>query len=319
MINEILVIVFASIILGIGGFLLYLFFRKEEKQLENYYKDTVDNLAKTDLLGLSTQEVKTTVIVQTEHKYSYIRKKIKEFFNKLRKRKITETIIIFEKDPIEQRACIIREAVNNAFLFTELMDTKLTDTLIAYFSFKFASTTLKADKKLLKSLQRDYEESAYRDCVATLDDKDFSYKIVINPPPEKKPVLTELMLPMIICKSKEVMDRNVSFTEREKLRVLFSKFINGLYEEKIGILFVGVFSTKHYWELFSPAALRYSLGFIMAARGSHTPTLERLKSEILENAEKIWNVKFRVVDIWGKWLFDKREKDYYWLILEVVT
>lgn len=315
MLNEILKIIFSFLFGFLFGFIIRLFIRREESQIENSYKEIIKKMEKSNLLGFIPYKIEKSIIIQTEDNFSYWRRRLKEFYYKIRGKDI-EIITIFEKEPLKQRIFIIKEAVKNAFLFSELLDTDLTDTLITYFSYKFSSEVLKSERKLIMELQKEFEKSSSRNLVIALENKDFSDRIVVNPPPEKKPILTEILLPMIIYKSKEIVEQNIGFVEKEKWKNLFSKFIKGIYQEKVGILYVGKFEKEWYYLLFKENFIKFSEGLIIASRGGYIEKHKEVENKIFENKD----IKIRSYKIFGKWIFEKeREVNTYWLLIEFIS
>jgi len=241
--------------------------------------------------------LKTDIIINSGHSYSRIRSFIRRSFAQIFGYGILNTIIIFNKNSDEQRKFLIIEAIKGALYNIELLDADFIEDLVKYHAFRYASEIKSVDKNITFLLRKDYEGTQYRDCINKLMDFNYSEEVVLNPPPEKRPLLEEIILPIVIEWEKALDDSDSSHAERERFKSLFMNFLKGLCDKTWGILFIGAYNIGIYLDLFDYNINKYDNGILLAARGGYIAKLNELWYEIDNKLLQKRNIKFNPSDV----------------------
>lgn len=308
-----IVITICTLASFILGFLVYLLLWGRDTRLEKYFYK-----AKNDLINLKylpeLEEVKRTIIiVDSGASISPIRTFLKKLWAKVTGKHIGSVIFVFNKyTEEEQKAYLIQQAIGINFRNIELFDADFIETMINYYSYRFASQQ-KTEQNVSYILRRDFENTKYRDWLPFLDDVKFSSSVVINPPPLEKPIMFNLLLPMVQEKSAELKINKAPILEKEQFKKIFMQLAESLYRRECGILFVGDLTAEEYFKMIAEGEGEFTC-FIIAARGSLIDKLENLRNKIAERCESQMKKKFEIITIRGKWEFEDRKVDCRWII-----
>lgn len=276
---------------------LFILFWSEDSQLEKYYRLTAKDIEKTEAISKIGVSFKTDVIIDSGHNYSRLRTAIKKAISRIRGREILDTVLVFSKNSTEQKVFLISEAIKGSFFHIELLDADFIEDMAKYHAFRYASETRSVDKDVKFLLRKDFEKTSNRDCITKLMDPKYSEKVVLNPPPEIKPLLEEIVLPIVTEWSEELKSMNVTHAEKERFKSLFMESTKGLCYRTWSILFMGKLTTDEYMSFFSQSVHRFSKGVMLAARGVNVPHLLELWNRICEIPQDRWGVKFHATDI----------------------
>lgn len=286
-----------AIVLFVLSAFLFILFWSEDSRLEKYYKLMAKDIGKTETISKIGVPFKTDVIIDSGHNYSRLRTAIKKVISRIRGHEILDILLVFNKNSTQQRAFLIFEAIKGTFFHIELLDADFIEDLAKYYAFRYASETKSVDKNVKFLLRKDFEKTSNRDCIAKLMDPKYSEKIVLNPPPKIKPLLEEIVLPIVTEWSEELKGMNATHAEKERFKFLFMESTKGLCHRTWGMLFIGELTTAEYLTLFDHNVHRFSKGMILAARGRYVPRLLELWDRICRISPKKWNVKFHVTDV----------------------
>jgi len=279
------------------GLILFFVFWSEDSQLEKYYKQTVENMQVSSSFFKTNIPFKTDIIIDSGHKYSKIRVVVRKVITKLRGYGVLDTIIIFNDNSNEQRALLILEAIKSALFNIELLDADFIEDLMKYHACRYASQSGNINKEVKFILRKKYEKTKYRDCINKLMDPNYSSQVVLNPPPEKRPLLEDLILPTVTSWGEALNDVEAAHAEKERFKSLFMDFSVGLSDKTWGILFIGLLSVDEYFSLFSSQIADFDSGVLLAARGSYIAKLLTLWERIKSNAQERWNIIFSPIDV----------------------
>lgn len=279
------------------GLILFFVFWSEDSHLEKYYKQTVESMQVSSSFFKTNIPFKTDIIIDSGHKYSKIRVVVRKVITKLRGYGVLDTIIIFNENSNEQRALLILEAIKSALFNIELLDANFIEDLMKYHAHRYASQSGTINKEVKFILRKKYEKTKYRDCINKLMDPNYSSQVVLNPPPEKRPLLEDIILPSVTLWGNALSDIKADHAEKERFKSLFMDFSIGLSDKTWGILFIGLLSIDEYFSLFDSQIANFDKGVLLAARGSHTAKLLTLWEKIRTNAENRWRVKFSPIDV----------------------
>lgn len=243
---------------------------KLEKHFSKFYKD----------LGLSQEffpyekKKKLLIIVETEGKYEKIRTFVKKAFFRIKGIKKLQVIYIFHKDTFEEKeATLIYRLIADEWNRIEVLDMKFLETMINYFAYKFAHDKRSINERVKLLLRKEYESCPFREYITKLDNPDYEDEVVINTPPQKKPLLHDLILPLALDQNKKI--GKMSFAEKENIKARLMKIIIGVCRKECGILFIGDLSIRDYCNLLRSHLYKYRY-FLLCARGKKTFVLENM-------------------------------------------
>ena len=195
------------------------------------------------------------------------------------------------------------------------LDVEFLEGLINYLAYKHAHISGKVEKRVMNILRDNFEKSKYRDTVINLDSKVFSEKAVLNPPPEQKPLLKSIVLPIVGEKEKEIRRSGMNLTEVEKYKSLFMQIINGLSSKECKILFIGHRRPLDYVNIINENIQEFN-SIILSARGAFIAYMFFLFKDIIKILEGNWKCRIGNINIAGAWKFaDGEEVNCSWILL----
>lgn len=285
---------------------------KDDSCLEKYFSKTYEEIKKEGYF-LNKEISKPIVIVGTDKLTSKIRVFFKKNIKRLFTKESPQIILVFGKDKEEEReAYIIQQAFALEWQLIDILDIEFIESAINYFAYKFGSKKRNIKRETFYILRKEYESSAYRDCLAKLDDTDFSEEIVINPPPRKKNLLKEIIMPMVLDQNNQA--KEISLQKKEEMKSLFMRICDRMHRKKCGVLFIGYVSRGDYMNLISQDEREF-LCYLLCAAGFNMPKLDSLfnlmKESYLSNRQYCSNL------LEGRFSYkDKGEMDYKRLFIE---
>jgi len=287
----------------VSTILLHFVFWRDDIEAEKFYKESYNEIEKGGYF-LDKKILKPIVIVDSGKKVSKIRVFFKKTFHKLFSKGKVQVICVFGMEKEEERKkFMIQQALASEWEIIRVLDIDFIETAVNYFAFLYASNNKKVDDKTLYLLRKDFESSPYRECITKLDDTDFSESIVINPPPKKKPLLREIIMPMVLDQNNKFKGKPVQKIEEVKL--MFMRLCEGMYGTICGVLFIGNMLSSEYLNLLSDNKDKFKC-FLLCAIGHNIPKLEYIFIKLGKN--QLLERQFDNVSIIGK-LFYKNKKD----------
>lgn len=250
------------------GFILVILFRGYDTKLENYYKETVlAELRKPGYLPKTMSEaVPEEIIVDSRRAYTPLRVFLKKIIARALGKEIPEVFVVFGVlSEVEQKAFLIQKAFSSG-VTSPLLDLDFIETLIYYLAHKYASANPLIEAGVVAKLRRDFETSNYRDCILKLDSLEYSEKIVLNPPPLKKPLLTNVVFPMVKEQEKKLLSGKREVAEIETWKYLFMRVITGFCAKTHAVLFVARRNIEEYANMILECLQDFD-SIVISARG----------------------------------------------------
>lgn len=297
-----------------AALILHFIFWQDDVRAEKYYKESFQNIKESGYFQKS-KRVRPIVIVDSGNKISKIRVFFRKLLAKIFSRGKVQILCVFGKDSEEERnSFIIQQAFASEWELIEILDITFIESAINYFAYKFATEKRKFDNKTVYLLRKDFESSKYKDCITKLDDLDFSEKVVVNPPPQKKPLLRELIMPMVLDQNDRIND--MSFQQKEEMKSLFMKICESMHMTTCGILFIGGMLSNEYIGLLSENAADFK-SFLLCATGNKTGQLEYI---IMKINDWVQNNRYVRHSISGNFQYKDIENcEYRRVFVEILT
>jgi len=268
----------------------YLVALKDLGRLEKTYSSVL-KYAKKNLkeLGLILNKLPEEIVVETTYKddvalFSRFRAFFKKnIVGKLRGKEILSITIFGNMSYEEQIAFIIQKAFEAIISseYEKVLGVDFRDSLVTYYSYKFAflSQSL-VGKGVTLMLERKFNEAKFKEIILKLDSKELEANITLNPPPEVRPLLDRVIMPIIELKSQEISPINdlstIELTRRE-MQQLLTKIAEG----KIGILFIGSRTPEEYLQYLKSRIDEFE-GVLICARGKRAILCDHLVPEIIK-------------------------------------
>jgi len=251
------------------------------------------------------------VIIDTHRVYSPLRVFLKKQIAKLLGTETPEVFYVFGiLSETEQKAFIIQKAFSSS-LKSPLLDLDFIESLIKYLAHKYASTTPQIEEKVKAVLRKHFENSNYRDRVLKLDSLEYSGEVVLNPPPLKKPLLSNVILPMVKEQEKKLIPFETQVAEIETWKYFFMRIVDNLCEKKCAVLFIGVLQDTEYATMIIEG-LRDFGSLVVSGRGKYIVNMDNTFASCCQlektnpSEEPIFTSSERK-DIIGMWEFPDEE------------
>jgi len=165
--------------------------------------------------------------------------RLKKTLLSLRGERYIGVIIPTNMNYYEQITYILKEALRMILALDRVLGYEFRESLVSYYAYKFAVHAGKTiDRQVVDLLERDFQNSKYRDVIIRLDSKELEAKITLNPPPEVQPLLGRVIIPILELRNKELEGiADLARLEKEKSRI--EKILTLISRGEIGVLFIG--------------------------------------------------------------------------------
>lgn len=164
---------------------------------------------------------------------------IKKIIQKIKGRHYYHIIVFDDLSLPQQIAFILKKTFEAIFPFQNVLEIDLRECLVIYYSYKFA----KASEKLVGTetidlLEKELQKNRYKDMIINLDSKELESNITLNPPPEIRPLLDRVIIPILRLKAQKMASiTDISMIESTKTKM--RNFLDRLSRGLIGVLFIG--------------------------------------------------------------------------------
>jgi len=278
---------------------------RDLKRLEKSYSSVI-KFAKRNLLelGFLVNKLPDEIVVEIAYKddralFSKFRSYLKKNIIKKIKRKECFNIIVFsDMSYDEQIAFIIQKAFESiiSYEYEKVLGIDFRESLVLYYSYKFAFLCEKiVGKKVVHLLERKFNEAKFKDIILKLDSKELEERVTLNPPPEVRPLLDRVIIPIIELKNNEI--RNVNdLSAIELTRKKMHDLLNKISEERIGIIFIGIKNPDEYLHYIKERIDEFE-GILICTRGKFTNLCEYFIKEIGSILWKELNISRPYVEI----------------------
>lgn len=285
----------------------------QDASLEKYYRETiVKRIIKPGYLPEPIVKVPKEIIVDSRQKFSPLRTYLKKRVAQLLGKEVPPVILIFGEYSEEEKKAFLIEKAFASSVESRLLDLDFLESLIHYLAHKYVHENEEIDEKVKTVLRKNFENSKYRDCLVKLDSLDFSAKIVLNPPPVKRPLLTNVVLPMVKEKEKSLLYTKAGVPEIERWKSTFMNIVNNICLENCAVLFIGVREDIEYLDMMEEGLLNFDFS-IVSARGPYIDTMLRIiqARRLLEASRPLEEqimMSCQRNDVTGLWEFPDEEK-----------
>ncbi|OYT40594.1 MAG: hypothetical protein B6U89_01555 [Desulfurococcales archaeon ex4484_58] len=188
-------------------------------------------------------------------------------------------IIPSDLDYNEQIVYLIKQVFKEVLPIDKCLGIDFRDTLINYYAYKFAMES-KMSRDVIDLLERDFQNSKYRDIVMKLDSKELEERITLNPPPEISPLLDRVIISILDIKNRE-LERVKNISDIEKTRSMVEKLLMLLSKGYIAVLFIGKRKPENYLSYIRDRIEGFR-GLLLCARGRYIMVLESMYDNIIE-------------------------------------
>jgi len=263
-----------TVLAFVGGYLLFFKNWRENSSLESLYSKFFDKVNLYEELPTYPKNKKPFVLVETGGKYESIRTFVKRNFGRLIGITIPNIIYVAHKNtPEKRKAYLIQSVICNNLGEIDILDDSFYESLINYYSYKLCWKDNKIENNVTQLLKRDFENSRYGYCITKFDNKNFEDKIIVNPPPEKKSLLNDLILPLVLDQNRK--SKKLEFAELQQKKIEIMQIIKNICSEICGILFIGTLPYKEYISLFDDCKNKYG-SLLLGARGTYIDFLSTM-------------------------------------------
>jgi len=248
----------------------------QDDELEKYYRDTVvQTVTKPGYLPEALVEVPEDIIVDSGQKISPIRTYLKRKLAWIRGKEVPPVILVFGHYSEEERKAFLIEKAFASNVESKLLDLDFIESLIHYLAYRCVYENEEVEENVRVIIRRYFEMSKFRDCLVRLDSLDFSEKVVLNPPPVERPLLTNVVLPMVREKEKSLLHTGAIIPELERWKSLFMDIVNCMCSGTCAVLFIGVRDDLAYVDMFENG-IKDFVHVIISARGLYITKMRRV-------------------------------------------
>lgn len=280
-----LISIFLAIILNLKNIISalgnFIFYYNRIGKIEKTYSRAINFIEKSlpDVLYFIVPKLPKEIIVDIDKKtissalMTYVKKGVK----KLRGKKFSSIIIVDDMDYPHQVSYIIRKVFMEALGLENVLGVEFRESIIDYYAYKFAFICGDiVSKDVINILEKRFQASKYRDIIAALDSITLEEKITLNPPPEVKPLLDRVVIPILMLKDWEISSGYVNGLgsielERSKMEKILGLLANGL----IGVIFIGRKNPEIYLDYIKEKAQGFK-GILVCCRGGYAKIYNEL-------------------------------------------
>ena len=242
--------------------------------------------------------------------------RIRKFLKTIIGKNFVNIVIFANISYPEQVAFVIEKAVESTLSVDNVLDVELKRALIRYYTYKFVYLCKERFKKdILEIVERRFYEAKDKNLILKLDSKDLEEKITLNPPPEVKPLLDRVIVPMLEIKNSQMMnEKDLALIERVKAEM--RKILEIIADEKIAVLFIGRRRPDDYLG-YVCAKMRYFSGILVCSRGKYVEAYRKLiHGELIKMLEENGLLEEPIEKTFeGELVMEKREKILHCYVL----
>jgi len=306
-----------TIVAFVAGFLLVVVSWSQDAILEKYYRESViTTLEEPGYLPEPIGKVSEKIIIDSGNRFSPLRTYLLKKWAQIKGERVPPVILVFGLFSDEEKKAFLIQQAFVSIVDLSLIDLDFSESMIHYLAYQYSFRSDKIEEKVCSILRRGFENCKYRKQLLNLDSIEFSSKVVLNPPPLRKPVLTNLVLPMIREKEKEVLDGDLTLGQIEQWKSFFMTLIEALSSERCAVLFIGYRMPEEYFLMYEENFGRFDF-FIFGARGKFVPYVQLICKQIEGDFLEKWNRKYERWEISGVWEFkDEELEDAKWIVFQ---
>jgi hypothetical protein len=297
------------------GFIIAMLSWNRDSRLETYYSKTATEIKEKFIYSSNiAKKIPKQIIVDSGTRVSPIRTCLRKTIAHLTNKTTSPVILVFgATTEDEQKAFLIQKAFVPA-CNNKLLDLSFIESLIYYFAYKYGHEAGDVDEGVKNILRKYFEGAIYRKSVIKLESLEFDNRIVLNPPPEARALLTNLVLPMAEYLEEKLISENASLSKMEEYKSFFMEIIRKICDTDCALIFIGIKGVHEYINLINKNLGNFSL-FILAARGSHIGACSTIEKRTFAANWK--NDSYKIFNIDGNWISpsDKQQIKCLWKII----
>jgi len=265
------------------------------RKLENSYSQAI-TFIKRNLGEVSyvLSKLPEEIIVEATYKggktvSSRLLTALKKSVKKVRGKQYVSVVIFSDMSYPEQLAFIIKKAFDTVFPFEKVLEVEFREAILNYYAYKFAMACEKlVGRDTIEVLERDFQGTKYKDVVVRLDSKELEGRITLNPPPEVRPLLDRVIIPILELKSRE-MEFVSDLSTVEFVKARMGRILVAIAEGLIAVLFVGKRRPEDYI-CYVKERIGEFRGLLVCSRGAYTGVYEEfIHGELVRLLEESGN------------------------------
>ncbi len=306
--------IIASIFAFFLGLIVVILKWSSDSKLEKYYSSAVSESIKEDEYFDSSLELPRSIIIDSGSHFSLIRTFLKKTWVKIRNGNPPPIVYVFTPLSENERKAFVIQQAFNASMNIELLDLEFIEDLINYRTHKYCENLKKIEIEVKKIIRKKFESSPNREILLKLDSLEFDNSIVLNPPPENKPLIWNVILPMVREQQKALKAKGNTLINKEKWKAIFMDIIKRICQRTGGVIFIGFRTSSEYTEWVKTNIEILNL-FVFAARGSKIKKMVKICNSARDIISKKWGLALEENTIKGTWILENREEiDCMWII-----
>lgn len=296
----------------------YLLSVQQLRKIEKAYSSSLKFISEREEMRMALRRIPSEIIVEISKKGEReLSPKVRTLFKmgiaKIKRKKSFVITVFQELDIHQQMAFVIREVFKEALSFDKILEIDLRDSLIDYYSYKFGRLS-NIDKKVLEVLERKFQKSKFRELLIKLDSKELEEKITLNPPPEVRPILDRVIIPILELRENDLADiEDIATIEtaKKEMRDLLEEIVR----EKIALLFIGRRGVNEYMQYLRERMSDFN-GFLICSRGIYELACESVCNKFEELLKEKCKDYTRE-EFSGKLRLNEKEISYRYILLRV--
>jgi len=237
-------------------------------------------------LGFTLNKLPNEIVVELSCKgdkilSSKIRTFIKKGIGRIKGKEYFNIVIFSDMSYEEQLVFIIKKTFESVLSYEKVLGIDFRETLVLYYSYKFAFSSEKlVSKEVVNILEKEFQESRFKEVVLKLDSKPLEENITLNPPPEVRPLLDRVIIPILELKSTEISNVD-DLSTIELVRIEMQDLLTKIAEGKIGVLFIGKKDPNKYLGYVNTRIHEFE-GILICARGIYIAIIKDISRLIEE-------------------------------------
>jgi len=315
-IQKILAIIGAGTIIrtAINLLLTYRDLRRIEASYKQAVKFAKKNLEET---SYTLNKLPEEIIVETtykgektiSHRFLTV---FRKFIKRIQRKRCINIIIFSDMSYPEQLAFIIKKTFDTIFPFEKVLEAEFREAILSYYAYKFAVTCGKlVGRDTIKMLEQEFQRNKYKEIIAKLDSKKLEEQITLNPPPEVRPLLDRVIIPILELKSREmepIHDISTIELTKTKMKRILTALANGL----IAVLFIGIKRPEEYINYVKERISEFK-GLLACSRGKYTIVYEKfLHNQLIKILKETYpSTELEIEYFEGKLTTEKDKEIYY--------
>jgi len=236
---------------------------------------------------------------------------LKKGRGKLLGKQYMDIIIFSDLSYPEQIAYMIQKVFESIFPYEKVLKAEFRDSIITYYAYKFAVKSKQLiTREVIDILERRFQSTKHADLIIKLDSKHLEEKITLNPPPEVRPILDRVIIPILDLKRHE-MEKEKDIATIESAKNEMEKILTAIGNGKIALLFIGKKEPSTYLDYVKQKLIWYN-GLLVCVRGKYVIIYEKyIRNKLTDIFKETFGIEPETKQFKGKLTVKESEKIYY--------